>query len=76
MVDTLPTFDEDYGATGAGDDSMPGAEESGEGANGDSSSETAATGGTGGRAHPAMLHREQGHEQAAAWTRIGALKGR
>lgn len=28
------------------------------------------------RAHPAMLHREQGHEQAAAWTRIGALKGR
>ncbi|MDA8732636.1 hypothetical protein N9M28_04895 [Luminiphilus sp.] len=46
MVDTLPTFDEDYGATGAGDASMPGAEESDEGAKGDSSSETAATGGT------------------------------
>ena len=28
MVDTLPTFDEDYGATGSGDASMPGAEES------------------------------------------------
>ena len=26
--------------------------------------------------HPAMRHREQGHEQAAAWTRIGVLKGR
>ena len=47
MVDTLPTFDEDYGATGAGDASMPGAEESGEGegANGNSGSETAAAGG-------------------------------
>ena len=48
MVDTLPTFDEDYGATGSGDASMPGAEESGEGkgesANGDSGSETAASG--------------------------------
>jgi hypothetical protein len=40
MVDTLPTFDEDYGATGAGDNSMPGAEESGEGGNGDSGSES------------------------------------
>jgi hypothetical protein len=48
MVDTLPTFDEDYGATGAGDNSMPGAEESGEGSNGDSGSETAATSGTSG----------------------------
>jgi hypothetical protein len=44
MVDTLPTFDEDYGATGAGDASMSGTEESGEGANGDSGSETAASG--------------------------------
>jgi len=48
MVDTLPTFDEDYGATGAGDNSMPGAEESGEGGNGDSGSETATTSGTSG----------------------------
>jgi hypothetical protein len=49
MVDTLPTFDEDYGATGAGDASMPGAEESeeGNGANGRGGSETAATGASG-----------------------------
>ena len=44
MVDTLPTFDEDYGATGTGDASMPGTEESGEGSIGDSGTETAASG--------------------------------
>jgi hypothetical protein len=75
MVDTLPTFDEDYGATGAGDNSMPGAEESGEGGNGDSGSETATTSGTSGASGNASSGTEQGHAQAAAWTRIGALKG-
>ena len=37
MVDTLPTFDEDYGATGSGDASMSGAKESGESGESDKS---------------------------------------
>ena len=62
MVDTLPTFDEDYGATGAGDASMPGAKESDEGGNGDSGSDTAVAGGTKGA---------PGNASSGAGTRAG-----
>jgi len=62
MVDTLPTFDEDYGATGTGDASMPGAKESDEGGNGDSGSDTAVAGGTKGA---------PGNASSGAGTRAG-----
>ena len=53
MVDTLPTFDEDYGATGEGDGSMSGTDDSGQGTAGNGRSQTAAAGqpaGSSGRA--------------------------
>ena len=53
MVDTLPTFDEDYGATGEDDGSMLGTDDSGQGTAGNDRSQTAAAGqpaGSSGRA--------------------------
>ena len=44
MVDTLPTFDEDYGATGTGDAARAGTDESGQGTAGDAGSQTTAAG--------------------------------